>query len=163
MRFLPFLAALVSIATAAPSGLLGTVLNAPAIISSAFQLLGDADSAASYTYTLHLNSANLDGLAAQMQSNAAAGGGPLSMEQVASYAAPSADNLAAVQNYLKAQNIPDSAISYNVFKDEVTIQSTVGQASQLFGAQFSMYKVNGQNVARTKSYTIPQEISGAVQ
>lgn len=163
MKYAPFLAALAGIVTAAPSGLIGSVLNAPAVIPNAFQLIGDAVSSTPYTFTMHLNSANLDGLATRMNEIAASDGNPLSVEEVSSYAAPSQDALTAVQNYLKAQSIPDSAVSYNVFKDEVTIQSTVGQAAKLFGAKFSSYKVNGQTVPRTKTYTIPQEISSAVQ
>ncbi|PWN33128.1 subtilisin-like protein, partial [Meira miltonrushii] len=86
----------------------------------------------------------------------------LTTDQLQQYVAPTDDNLSAVQNYLKSNGFSDSQISYNVFKNQVTVQSTVGQAAKLFNAQFSNYNFANGAVPRTKQYTVPAEIANAV-
>lgn len=83
---------------------------------------------------------------------------------MATYASPTNTTLATVQSYLKAQGIADSAISYNNFKDQITVKSTVAQASKLFSASLASYSnPDGTVLPRTTSYTIPSQISSSVR
>lgn len=120
--------AAVSTAVAAPT-LLDTIINAPGLIPSVFQLLGPADASTPFTMTLHLNGADLAGLASRMEANAASLPDPLSMDEVATYATPSAADLSAVQTYLRAQGFKDSDMTFSAFKDQITVPTTVGQGA----------------------------------
>lgn len=105
---------------AAP-GLLGTIINDPNIIPAAFQNLG----------------------AALMETNAAKLADPLTMDQVATHATPSAADLTAVQNYLTSQGFTTDQMIFSAFKDQITVPTTVGQAAKLFAISFDTYSFGG--------------------
>jgi tripeptidyl-peptidase-1 len=122
------LVALAAVASSmAAPGLVGTLIKGPSVIPSAFQNLGSALDLTPFDMTFHLNGANLAGLAALMDKNAASLAGPLTMDQVASYATPSAADLTAVQNFLTSNGFSANQITYSAFKDEITVPTTVGK------------------------------------
>lgn len=137
----------------------GKTLGAPKFIPSIFSLIGPAANVIPLSFTMHLESADLSGLATYLNNPQ---NGPLTQDQLAKYATPSVASLSAVQDFLKAQGFKDSDITYSSLKDEVTVVSNVGQASKLFAAQFSTYHFFGDTVPRTKQYTIPAAIADAV-
>ncbi|MCO5596092.1 hypothetical protein L7F22_050151 [Adiantum nelumboides] len=162
LKVLAALAILASSVSAAPSAVTGKVLGAPAVIPSAFNLAGLANLVTPFTYTFHLPSKDDAGLQSWLSQNSETLAGVLTIDQLQQYAAPTDENLSAVQNYLKSNGFSDSQISYNVFKNQITVQSTVGQAAKLFNAQFSNYNFASGVVPRTKQYTVPAEIANAV-
>lgn len=155
------LLSLVSLSLTAPSSASSSkVIKAPKIPSS-WKHVGTTRGSTPFTFTLHLNGANLAGLASLLDQNGAIA---LSQSQVAAYASPTNTTLATVQSYLKSQGIADAAITYNNFKDQITVKSTVSQASKLFSANLASYSnPQGTVVPRTTSYTIPAQISSAVR
>lgn len=163
LQIVATLAALAASTLAAPSAATPKTLGAPAVIPATFNLLGLADLITPMTFTMHIPSKDNAGLAAWLDNNAKTLDGVLTVDQLAQYIAPSDADLAAVQGFLKARAIPDSAISYNTFKNQITVHSTVGQAAKLFNAHFSKYKLANDTVSRTKQYTVPAEIANAVE
>jgi tripeptidyl-peptidase-1 len=155
------LAALAGIALAAPSTV-GTLVHGPRVIPNTFQKLGFAAGVTPFTMTFHLNGANLDGLAAAMDQNAATLGNPFTMEQIASYASPSTADQNAVQSYLTSQGFTASQMTYSAFKDEVTVTTTVAKAASILGTTFHDYSFAGQTMPRALNYTIPSAISNSV-
>ncbi|KAE8257892.1 hypothetical protein A4X09_0g7879, partial [Tilletia walkeri] len=135
-------------------------------IASQWKQLGQANHDHDYTLTFSLQPADQAGLTARMQQIASAEGGAqqwLSAEEVASYVAPKAEDLASVQSFLQSQGIADDAISYSSSKDTVTVKTTVGKAALMFAADMLSYSLSGSSpVARTTSITIPPQISSAV-
>lgn len=146
---------------AAP-GLLGTLINGPLNIPASFQHIGKALEATPFQMTFHLQGANLAGLAALMETNAENLADPLTMEEVASYATPSAADLTAVQNYLTSNGFTTEQMTFSVFKDQITVPTTVGQAAKLFATSFDTYSFGGVQIPRAKSYTIPSAIANQV-
>jgi tripeptidyl-peptidase-1 len=118
--------AVLSSSLAAPN-LLGNLLNAPSIIPAAFQNLGAANPSTPFTMTFHINSANLAGLASRLESSSDQPPGALSEAEIASYAAPTAADLTAVQTYLRSQGFADSDMTYSLYKDQITVPTTVSQ------------------------------------
>lgn len=161
-NLLAILASVVFSTSAAPSAVSGKVLGGPKLIPSAFNLAGLADLITPFTYTFYLPSKDDAGLESWLAQNSETLAGVLTIDQLQKYSAPTDENLAAVQNYLKSNGFSDSQISHNVFKNEITVQSTVGQAAKLFSTQFSNYNIANGSVPRTKQYTIPAEIANAV-
>ncbi|UZJ54600.1 hypothetical protein CBS101457_003920 [Exobasidium rhododendri] len=156
-----FAAVLSSSSSAAPT-ILDTILHAPSIIPSVFQNLGSADATTPFTMTLQLNGANLAGLAAKMEADAASLPAPMSIEEVAVFASPSAADLTTVQNYLKSQGFTDAQMTYSAFNDQITVPTTVGQAAKMFAATFDSYSFGGLTMPRTTAYTIPAVIANQV-
>ena len=168
MRF----AALVALSLAVASGALAAPssnpgdrqIPAPAVVPSAYRQTGLSSASKPFEFTINLHGAKMDQLEARMMQIATSGGQWLSDEELATYASPDALSLTAVKTFLTVAGVPESAISYSKFNDAVTVQSTVGQVSKLFGnAQFYDFDVNGQTVSRTKQFTIPAVIANLVQ
>ncbi|KAK0531903.1 hypothetical protein OC842_003465 [Tilletia horrida] len=140
----------------------GVHKTAPAIAPE-WRELGQANHGNDYTLTFSLHPANQDGLTARMQQIAATGGEWLTADEVASYVAPKAEDLASLQTFLKSQGIQDNAISYSPAKDTVTVKTTVGKAAAMFAADLLSFSLSGSDpVARAKSLIIPAEIASAV-
>ncbi|KAK0563057.1 hypothetical protein OC861_005015 [Tilletia horrida] len=155
--------ALTGTAFAATVGPRSGIFKTAPLIAPQWQQIGQANHALDYTLTFTLHPANQDGLTQRMQEISASGGPWLSAEEVASYVGPKAEDLTALQTYLKSQGIADSAISYSAAKDTVTVQTTVGKVAEMFAADMLSFVLPGTSpVARAKSITIPAAISSAV-
>lgn len=141
----------------------GSVLkSAPSVIPQIWQEVGNAIDTDAFEFTMALSSADMDGLTERMNQIAATNGQWLTDDELAQYARPSDETTNVVRSYLKAQGIADDAITASKFGDQLTVKTTVAQTAKLFAAQFQKFNVNGVTTARTKSFTIPQEIAAAV-
>lgn len=138
------------------------VMNAPAVIPQIWQEVGNALDTDAFEFTMALTSGDMDGLTERMNQIAATNGQWLTDDELAQYARPSAETTNAVMSFLAAQGISSDAITASKYGDQLTVKSTVAQTAKLFAAQFQSYNVQGVTAARTKSFTIPQEISSAV-
>ena len=83
--------------------------------------------------------------------------------QVEQFVAPSADTTAAVRSWLQENNISAAAIS--PAGDWLSFNISVGQANELFDAEFSVYNhtATGTVAIQTLQYSIPAELKGHLE
>ena len=144
----------------AGSALGANVLNAPATIANIFKPAGAASDNTQTTFTLHLNSANMDGLTSRMESIASSGAPWLSDDELATYVRPTTATTNAVKSYLSTNGIPDSAVAFNSLGDQAVITTTVANAKKIFpSTNFSMYNFKSNSIVRTLALTLPDVLS----
>ncbi|KAI0054617.1 family S53 protease [Artomyces pyxidatus] len=84
----------------------------------------------------------------------------LSLEEVNEYVAPKPETVAAVNAWLSENGLAAKTLSPP--GDWLGFQTTVAQAKELFGADFSMFThdATGETTVRTLAYSIPASLQG---
>ncbi|KAF8326612.1 peptidase S8/S53 domain-containing protein, partial [Cantharellus anzutake] len=130
--------------------------NAPNVIPSIWKLLP----------TPPLPNTPPNGLQSRMRDIAlAAPGSPgrqwLTQEEVAGYVGATPQVKSRVESALAG--IPGATYEFNLYGDQVTVKTVVGEAAEFLSANFKAYQYNnGPTVIRALSVTIPPSISDAV-
>ncbi|KAJ6473797.1 family S53 protease [Mycena sanguinolenta] len=136
-------------------------------VPAAFVDSGPAPPAQSLTLRLNLVQNDLPGLESAL--NAAADpknpsyGKWLSKDEVESFARPSAETTAAVNQWLSANSIDSTPVS--AAGDWISIAVPVSTASSLLNANFSVftYTATGQQLIRTREYSIPASLQSHIK
>lgn len=117
-----------------------------------------AEAAAPYTFTMALQSGDLDGLASKMDEIAAGSGEWLSDEELSQYAAPSLNTSDAALAFLTAAGISPSQITMSKHGDYVTVDTTVEQVESLFDTQLYDHVFESQHLAirAPSGFALPQ-------
>ncbi|KAH9924393.1 family S53 protease [Fomitopsis serialis] len=159
-------AAVLSLAT---SGVLGrSVLSeyrrdtAP----SGFKLAGPAVPDTPLTLKIALTQGNPSGLENALYDvstpSSSNYGKHLSKAEAAAYVAPTSETASTVNSWLQQNEI--NFTNLTPAGDWISIQTTVGQANELFGANYNVY-VHGETrkqVLRTLEYSVPEELTSHV-
>ncbi|KAJ6467885.1 family S53 protease-like protein [Mycena sanguinolenta] len=131
-----------------------------------FVRVGAAPASEMITLRVGLTSNNVAGLEAQLNSIATPGSSNfrqwLSMDDVKTYAQPSADTISAFDAFASANGLTPTVISPN--GDWVSITLPVSKANTLFAAEFNQFthpSINGP-ITRTLSVSLPSELVGHV-
>ncbi|KAL6298313.1 family S53 protease [Sparassis latifolia] len=84
----------------------------------------------------------------------------LTKEEAAGFVSPAAESLAAVNNWLQANNIDATVLT--PAGDWISFSILVSQANDLFDSEFStfVHSTSGQQSIRTLAYSIPVELQG---
>ncbi|KZT64349.1 subtilisin-like protein [Daedalea quercina L-15889] len=133
---------------------------------SGFTLTGTASSDTPLTLKIALTQSNPSGLEEALYDvstpSSANYGQHLSKDEAASYLAPTSETSSAVNAWLQQNGL--NATAMNPAGDWIRVQTTVGQANELFGASYSVYvhESTGKQVLRTLEYSIPEEIKSHV-
>ncbi|KAI0261746.1 subtilisin-like protein [Gloeopeniophorella convolvens] len=90
-------------------------------------------------------------------------GNHLSKEEVGAYVTPKTETVAAVNAWLSENGLNGTTVS--PYGDWIAIQTTVGQANELFATQFSefTYEETGEKSIRTLQYSIPAVLKGHLE
>ena len=117
-----------------------------------------AQAAKPYTFTMALQSGDLDGLASKMDEIAAGSGEWLSDEELGQYAAPSSNTSDAALAFLTAAGISPSQITMSKHGDYVTVDTTVEQVENLFDTQLYDHVFESQHLAirAPSGFALPQ-------
>ncbi|KAF7378231.1 Family S53 protease-like protein [Mycena sanguinolenta] len=131
-----------------------------------FVRVGAAPASEMLTLRVALTSNNVAGLEQQLKSIATPGSSNfrqwLSMDEVKSYAQPSADTVSAFNAFASANGLTPTVISPN--GDWISITLPVSKANTLFAAEFDHFthpSING-SITRTLSVSLPSELVGHV-
>lgn len=82
--------------------------------------------------------------------------------QAAAFVAPTSETTAAVNSWLQQHGINSTALT--PAGDWLKIETTVGQANELFGANYNVYvhDTSGKQVLRTLEYSLPEELANHI-
>lgn len=84
------------------------------------------------------------------------------MGQAAAFVAPTSETTAIVNSWLQQHGISSTALT--PAGDWLKIETTVGQANELFGAKYNVYvhDTSGKQVLRTLEYSLPEELANHI-
>ncbi|KAJ7731311.1 family S53 protease-like protein [Mycena maculata] len=159
------LLALLSLVAAASAGTLVLHENRAAV-PGGFVSQGPATASDIISLRVALASNNVAGLEAKLTSLSTPGSSEfrqwLSMDEVKAFVAPSSETISAFNAFASANNLKPTVISPN--GDWVSINLTVSQANELFGAQFEVFSHPDltNTITRTLSVSLPSELVGHV-
>lgn len=108
---------------------------------------------APYEYTLHLRSADMDGLYRKMYEIRDKGQRWLKDDQLKQYLAPTSADRQAVTDWLHANG--EDKYKFGKFEDHVVVQSTVAKIQDLFACQLTQFTSPlNRTVFRTDQYQV---------
>ncbi|EPT05545.1 hypothetical protein FOMPIDRAFT_83202 [Fomitopsis schrenkii] len=156
--------------TLAASGVLGRSVRIPKSRRDAaplsFTLAGTASTDEPLTLKIALTQSNPSGLEEALYDVSTPTspnyGQHLSKEEAAAFVAPTSKTTAAVNSWLQQHGINSTVLT--PAGDWLKIETTVGQANELFGANYNVYvhDTTGKQVLRTLEYSLPEELTSHI-